>query len=80
MRAKNAISGVLMLVLGFSVGSAVAMLMTAPSAGIHSSKLSQGPAILTLDLEHHRGCDTGPPLEYHGDRHQQRAASQWSTR
>jgi hypothetical protein len=49
MRVKNAISGVLMLVLGFSVGSAVAMLITASDASIHSSKLSQGPAILTLD-------------------------------
>jgi hypothetical protein len=49
MRVKNAISGMLLLVLGFTVGSAAAMLVMAPVCGIDSNSLSPGPAIMTLD-------------------------------
>jgi hypothetical protein len=81
MRVKNAISGVLMLVLGFTVGSAAAMLAMAPGAGVDSTKLSQGPATLTLDHnwnitgivtpDHHlniTGTDTNNPLLRSGQR------------
>jgi hypothetical protein len=49
MRVKNAISGMLLLVLGFTVGSAAAMLVTAPVGNIGSTNLSHDPAVMTLD-------------------------------
>ena len=49
MRVKNAISGMLSLLLGLTVGSAAAMLVMSPGGSIGSSKVSQRPAIITLD-------------------------------